>query len=112
MLWIIVAYPYHQHEIDFSFPSFPPTPRPGACSCDLRLVLTQSGKDALNVNMDFPSGKDFTSGKEPTCQSQRYKKHRFNPWVGKIPWRRAQQPIPVLLPGKSHGQRSLVGYSP
>ena len=37
---------------------------------------------------------------------------RFNPWVGKIPWRRKWQPTPILLPGKSHGQRSLVGYSP
>ena len=36
----------------------------------------------------------------------------FNPWVGKIPWKRAQQPTPVFLPGKSHGQRSLAGYSP
>ena len=36
----------------------------------------------------------------------------FDPWVGKIPWRREWQPTPVLLPGKSHGQRSLVGYSP
>ena len=36
----------------------------------------------------------------------------FNPWVGKIPWRRKCQSTPVLLPGKSHGQRSLVGYSP
>ena len=35
----------------------------------------------------------------------------FNPWVGKILWRRKWQSIPVLLPGKSHGQRSLVGYS-
>ena len=33
-------------------------------------------------------------------------------WVGKIPWRRAWQPTPVFLPGESHGQRSLVGYSP
>ena len=33
------------------------------------------------------------------------------PWVGKIVWRRAWQPIPVLLPGNSHEQRSLVGYS-
>ena len=39
-------------------------------------------------------------------------RRRFNPWVGKIPWRREQQPTPVFLPGKSHGQRSLVGYSP
>ena len=37
---------------------------------------------------------------------------RFSPWVWKIPWRRAWQPIPVLMPGKSHGQRSLAGYSP
>ena len=35
----------------------------------------------------------------------------FDPWIGKIPWRRKQQSTPVLLPGKSHGQRSLVGYS-
>ena len=35
----------------------------------------------------------------------------FNPWVGKIPVRRKWQPTPVLLPGESHGQRSLVGYS-
>ena len=33
----------------------------------------------------------------------------FSPWVGKIPWRRKWQPTPVLLPGESHGQRSLVG---
>ena len=36
----------------------------------------------------------------------------FNPWVRKIPWRRKWQPTPVLLPGESHGWRSLVGYSP
>ena len=36
----------------------------------------------------------------------------FNPWVGKIPWRRKWQPTPVFLSGKSHGQRSLAGYSP
>ena len=35
-----------------------------------------------------------------------------DPWVGKIPWRRKWQPTPVFLPGKSHGQRSLAGYSP
>ena len=37
---------------------------------------------------------------------------RFDPWFGKIPWRRKWQPTPVFLPGKSHGPRSLVGYSP
>ena len=34
----------------------------------------------------------------------------FNPWIRKIPWRRKWQPTPVFFPGKSHGQRSLVGY--
>ena len=36
----------------------------------------------------------------------------FDPWVGKIPWRRAWQCIPVILPGESHRQKSLVGYNP
>ena len=36
----------------------------------------------------------------------------FDPWVGKIPWRRKWQPTPVFLPGESHGWRSLLGYSP
>jgi len=38
--------------------------------------------------------------------------HLFNPQFGKIPWRRKWLPTPVFLPGESHGQRSLVGYSP
>ena len=42
----------------------------------------------------------------------RCKRQGFSPWAGKIPWRRAQPPTPVFLPGESHGQRSLVGYSP
>ena len=37
---------------------------------------------------------------------------RFDPWVGKIPWRRKWQPTPVFLPGEFHGWRSLVGCSP
>ena len=41
-----------------------------------------------------------------------YRRRGFDPWVGKIPWRRKWQPNLVLLPGKSHGQRSLEGYSP
>ena len=48
----------------------------------------------------------WLSGKEFTCQCRRL---GFNPWVGKIPWRRKWQPTPVFLPGKSHGQSRLVG---
>ena len=40
------------------------------------------------------------------------RRFRFDPWAGKIPWRRKWQPTPAFLPGKSRGQRSLVGYSP
>ena len=39
------------------------------------------------------------------------RRHKFDPWVGKIPWRRAWQPTPISLPGESHGQRSLADYS-
>ena len=51
----------------------------------------------------------WLSGNESTYQCRRC---RFYPWVRKIPWRRKWQPTPVFLPGESHGQRSLVGYSP
>ena len=54
----------------------------------------------------------LVAGKEPACQCRRHKKHRFDPWVRKIPWRRAWQPTPVFLPAEFHGQRVLVGYSP
>ena len=52
------------------------------------------------------------SGKELSCQCRRHKRLGLDPWVGKIPWRRAWQPSPVFLPRESYGQRSLVGYSP
>ena len=51
----------------------------------------------------------WLSGKESACQCRRL---RFHPWVGMIPWRRERQPTAVFLPGESHGQRSLVSYSP
>ena len=51
----------------------------------------------------------WLSGKEPACQCRR---HGSNPWVRKTPWRSKWQPTPVFLPQKSHGRRSLAGYSP
>ena len=51
------------------------------------------------------------SGKESVCQCRSHRRLEFEPWVGKIPWRRKWQPTPVFLPGESHGQRSLVGYN-
>ena len=44
-------------------------------------------------------------------QCRRLRRHRFNPWVGKMSLRRKSQPTPALLPGESHVQRSLAGYS-
>ena len=59
--------------------------------------------------LGFPGA---ASGKEPTCRCRRHKRQWFNPRIGRIPWRRAWQPTPVFLPGKSLGQRSLDSYSP
>ena len=51
----------------------------------------------------------WLSSQVSACQCRR---HGFDPWVGKIPWRRKWQPTPVFLPGKCYGQGSLEGYSP
>ena len=48
--------------------------------------------------LGFPGGSDGRPG--------------FDPWVGKIPWRKEWQPTPVFFPRKFHGQRNLAGYSP
>ena len=50
--------------------------------------------------------------KNPPLKCRRHRRHEFDPWVGKIPWRKKWQPTPVFLPLKSHGQRCLVGSSP
>ena len=50
--------------------------------------------------------------KNPSANAGDIMRCGFDPWVGKIPWRRKWQPAPVLLSGESHGQRSLAGYSP
>ena len=57
------------------------------------------------TQLDFPGGVVVK-----ICLPNR--RCRFDPWVRKMPWRRKRQRISVFLPGKFHGQRSLVGYSP
>ena len=52
------------------------------------------------------------SGKISACQCRRCRRCGLDPWVGRFPWRRKRQPTPGFLPGGSHGQRSLGGYSP
>ena len=70
----------------------------------IKLILCLKSYKELIIGL--PGG---SAGKEPTCQCRR---HKFDPWVGKILWRRKWQPTPVFLSGKFHGQRSLVSYSP
>ena len=66
----------------------------------------------VNTAGQFEGLPRWHSGKESTCQCRRCRRDKFDPWVRKTPWRRKWQPSPVFLPGESHGQRSLTGYSP
>ena len=86
-------YPTHNHLLDAERepPSTPPERSSWGYSSEV--VLTSGGSEV----------KAF-------CLQCR--RPGFDPWVGKIPWRRKWQPTPVFLPGKSHGRKSLVAYSP
>ena len=61
------------------------------------------------MNLGFPG---VAKDKEPSCHCRRCKRHGFDPWVGKITWRRKWQPTPVFLPVEFHGERSLESYGP
>ena len=63
----------------------------------------------LKGYIDFPGGSVV---KETAYNAGATGHPGFDPWVRKIPWRRARQSIPVFLPGESHGERNLLGYSP
>ena len=66
----------------------------------------------IKVGVLILSSQVARAVKNPSASARRHKRYRFDPWVRKILWRRAWQPTPVVLPGESHGQRSLVGYNP
>ena len=70
---------------------------------------TRALEDTSELGLAHGSLPLWHSSKEPAHQCRR---RVFDPWVRKIPWRGKWQSTPVFLPGKSHGQRSLVGYSP
>ena len=81
--------------------------------CGLKTVITYVIVNTVFqistvYRLGFPWG---TSGKEPTTNSE-VKRHGFESWVKKIPWRRKWEPTLVFLPGKSNGWKSLAGYSP
>ena len=75
------------------------------------LMSTQGLKftQGLMSKMGLPR---WLTGKVSACQCRRHKRHWFDHWIGKIPWRRKWLPSPVFWPGNVHGQRSLAGYSP
>ena len=66
----------------------------------------------IYVNCLFQGASPVAQWLRICLRCRRHRRPGFDPWVGKMPRRRAWQPTPVLLPGESHGQRSLVGYSP
>ena len=79
------------------------------------ISLTQDaalGRGALRRHLMYTGFRSWHMGKESACQCRRHERCGFDPWVGMIPWSGKWQPTPVFLPGESHGQGSLVGYSP
>ena len=80
------------------------------------LITSFYSKDVLHHDvrqkMETYLASSITAEKEPAFQYRNHKRCRFRPWVGKMSWRRAQQPTPVFLPAESHAQRNFVGYSP
>ena len=71
------------------------------------LTVDLSAECSYPLYWDFPGGWDGKASAYIQCR-----RPWFDRWVGKIPWRRKWQPTPVVLPGKSDGRRSLVGYIP
>ena len=69
-------------------------------------------KIRVQISSFFRASQVAPVVKEPACQCRRHKRCGFDPWVRKIPWRKKWHPTPVFLPGKSHWQRSLAGWSP
>ena len=77
---------------------------------------TQIQDTIFNIRLGFQNSHNsyslyhpsLLSSKKSTCQCRR---RRFDPWVGKIPWKRYWQLSPVFLAGKSHEEKNLVGYS-
>ena len=74
-------------------------------------VLSVVNSAVLNIEVLIPFQTVFFSRYMLRSRLQ-CERPGFDPWVGKLPWRRAWQPTPVFLPGKTHRQRILMGYSP
>ena len=89
----------------------PPHTSPLASTCvlsdSINLTILRTSNKWTQIGFEIWSW--WLSCKESACPFRRI---GFNRWVRKILWRRKRQPTPVFFPGKSHGERSLVGHSP
>ena len=97
------------------FPSFSPhpTPQPQICSLRLWVFFFCFVNKFICIMLYFTYKGCWVSLVAQTVNNLPAKQETWvQSWVGKIPWERVWQSTPVLLPGKSHGQRSLEGYSP
>ena len=75
--------------------------------CKLKFIHIMMKIYNLYFNLKYIDTSRFPrwhSSKEAAYQSRKWKRHGFDPWIGKIPWKRAWQPTTVFLPGKSLGQ--------
>ena len=91
----------------------PWTEEPGGYSLwSQRAGPTELLAPALSLHKVYTGLPRWLSNKGPACPCWRHTRHVYHPWVRKIHCRRKRHPTPVFLPGKSHGQRSMVGYSP
>ena len=85
----------------------------GDCSHEIKRCLHLGRKVMTNLDSILKSRDIILPTKVPLANAiQGHRSPRFDPLFGKMPWKRAWQPTPIFLPGESHGQRSLAGYSP
>ena len=100
--------PSYTKFITNPFPSPAYRATPGTVSIRTHMVEKMPLVKVYASPLGFPA---CHGGKDSASQCRRCQRRGFHPWVRNIPWRRTWQPTPALLPGESHGQRSLVGYS-
>ena len=91
---------------DYSQLSFPSTHTLSYTHTHTLNLFIKSIGSMYRKSQDYPCG---APDKEPTCQCRRCQRCEFNPWVGKIPWRRKWQPTPVFWPGEFHGGLQSIG---
>ena len=91
------------------YPSSYQEPRPFLGCSDTNSSLGPFSPGEIVISYMVVRAPRQSSGTESACE---FGRRGLDPWVKKIPWRRKWQPIPVFLPEKFYGQRSLAGYSP